>query len=493
MPISSAVVQRGGVLVVVDDRGRRREDPLDVSPRKLRVGLQHQGDDARHDRSGEGGSLPRIHAGVNAQTGRHEVADVLVPAGRSHHRERGSTGAVVGVHAVLPDGADRDGVPRVGPAVEVHVVELREGVSGGEGEDDSLSSATELDGRLHDVHGGRRELVVVAASADDDLGKVRAGVGIVLVVVLAVLRDGVLARGRQRSVDRHELSIANLAGLVIRVLVNEGTSPFVDDVALALRCSAQTGGHSDGVLGDIEGIQLVSQHGDGNVLGEEVARAEHGVRGDPRRAQVVVAVAQDDPRHFGTVALPVRGEVVRAGILRPSEPPLELQVVDEDAVVVDPDGHALPREAVLLPDVDGVDHVEHPGASVVGGILRLGLGGDARVGGVAVLGAQVIGRNRALLDAVGAVVLIGVVAGPVLGTVVATLGVEASVAVGLELIAVNVAIDAILVLAFVTARSSEVRIVADPITLGGTRGIGIGVPSREAGVVDLVFRLDGRW
>jgi len=85
------------------------------------------------------------------------------------------------VDAVLPDGAHRNGVPRVGPAVEVHVVSSQKAVPGGKGEYSSFSVATLVDALLKNFDYRLGELVVVAISAYYELGKVQTCVGVLFV------------------------------------------------------------------------------------------------------------------------------------------------------------------------------------------------------------------------------------------------------------------------------------------------------------------------
>jgi len=80
-------------------------------------------------------------------------------------------------------------------------------------------------------------------------------------------------------------------------------------------------------------------------------------------------------------------EVVDAGILAIVEAVGKLQVVHIDSVVVDSDRDTLSRQPVSLPYINYVDHLEHPLASFVQGILREGVIGNARIRGIPQEGA----------------------------------------------------------------------------------------------------------
>lgn len=162
--------------------------------------------------------------------------------------------------------------------------------------------------------------------------------------------------------------------------------------------------------------------------------------GDSHGAQIVVRVPQDDPGHGRPMAVfaGVVWEVVDAGILAIVEAVGKLQVVHIDAVVVDSDRDTLSRQPVILPDIHYVNHLEHPLASFVQGILCGGVIGNARIRGIPQEEAYVIviwvGTGGDLVDAV---VQVRIHAGSISGTVVAALGIYAAVAVGVECPACN--------------------------------------------------------
>ena len=188
-------------------------------------------------------------------------------------------------------------------------------------------------------------------------------------------------------------------------------------------------------MGNVEGLEFVDEQIDFDAgVDEKVASVELGLVGDSRRALVVVGVPEDDPGHGCPVAVVVDRVVVGARVGDVVEPVVELPVVNVHTVIVDPDGHALSRQPVLLPDINDVDHLVHPVASVVEGILRKSIV-DARVGGVSEQRAHVIELALACRDLVAGVVQVGIEAGSIPRTVIATLCVEAPVTVGLELVA----------------------------------------------------------
>jgi len=137
-------------------------------------------------------------------------------------------------------------------------------------------------------------------------------------------------------------------------------------------------------------------------------------------------------------------------------------VVHKDAVVVDPHPHALAGQAGV-PHLDDVDGVVDPLAGGPQRVLGVGVGGDAGLGGVAQHVAQVVVWVPAGGFLVVAAVPVGILAGSVPGAVVAALGVQAAVAIGPELLAHYVAIDAILTDASISTGSTVLRIVADSV------------------------------
>jgi hypothetical protein len=163
----------------------------------------------------------------------------------------------------------------------------------------------------------------------------------------------------------------------------------------------------------------------------------------------------------------------------------KLVVFHKDTVVVDADDDALSRQSIELPDFDEIDHLEHPLAPLVGGILCVGASRNTHIG---------VLRDDVVLLRVANDVLVGrgikhvIFAAAVLSTIVAAFGVDASVAVAIELGAMSVTVDAILLEAAFAAGSTEVWIVADSVLdrAGVVRRVILLHIARIIGVEDVV-------
>jgi hypothetical protein len=387
------------------------------------------------------------------------------------------------VLAILSNRTHTDGVPRVGPAAEVDVVSLIEGITRRKCEDRSLSIAAFGNCLLKGRCGSLRELVIVAFCLDNKGGKVQTSVMVLLVIILAMLRNSIAACWGYGSIGSGKFSLATIARFIFRfLLVDEGTSFFVDNISVfdftdrIVTCKA--GGHSDGVLRNIKCFKLVDKVGVRKAV-KEIARAELGLVGNSDGAEVVVGIRENDPGHFRTVPIIIyfvfKGKVSGARVFEVVESVLEFIIVNVYTIVIDTDGDPLSSESVFIPDIDDVDHLKHPLTSPIRGILVESVIGNALFGFVPLVEAQEIVPEVCKLtgldlDTARVGVEGGVVTGPVAGTVITSFGIEAVEAIAVKCRAGNyVAIDAILLPALIDAiRIVVFRIFAGSVIYGRT-------------------------
>jgi hypothetical protein len=188
--------------------------------------------------------------------------------------------------------------------------------------------------------------------------------------------------------------------------------------------------------------------------------------GNPYRTHIVVGIPNGNPGHGRSVviAIPVVGAIGLARILDCFVEPVDkLQVVHIHSVVVDSDSYSVSCESIGLPNIDNTNHIVHPRVSLV-----------QRIGGVCGIqdaGCWIVAKERTKITVgitsrdEGVPIYVGIGTRPVSGTIVTTLGIETSVAVQVEFLAVAVAIDAVLEETFVV-RPSVIRIVTGSVAEG---------------------------
>ena len=457
MPVAGSILHVRRVVRVYHLLRRPCQDVLHVSPRKSRVGFEHEGNNTGHDGARKGRSDSRADA-FAAQAAHHVIGGVFAVAARRGDEQRRAGRGVGRVRSVFAHGTHGNHKASVGVGLHVGVVAESEGVARGEGVNDALAIAAVRDAALDGPSLPVLQDVVQAVATENQVEEVEAAVRVLLVVARAVPLDGGLASRRDdgevaADTTRVDVSAWGIEGERTRRILRH---------QLAALGPPPTAVHAVGVLRD---VVLVLEDAPVVQSAEDVAGLERHAGGDPHAACAVVPRGADDGRH----ARPVRCQPARRRVLalvlrvfrRPRleggarvvgvEAAGELHAGAVNAVVVDADAHA-GAEVAHLPDFLHADHLVHPRLSTVGRVGEEVRGVGAR------LGLEVSGRC-AVCELAGYDVLVGVEARRVARAVEA-LVLEAGVAVAVELTAF-VAVEA------VGTRSARRR-VAFHVELGWT-------------------------